>query len=170
MTLEDFFLSDYERLRERVKELETELELAKPSRYGIADLGRAQDMVKVSVASTYCIKDVVKTAAEAHEKLAMTNEGLLEWAKRCGRSYERCISVERKTLPFTVRVTDLTSTADYATDGCSCYERIGFMEEEMVDNLGAWCLPEFEPELERAAVSELRERIMSIAEKYEAVE
>ena len=170
-TLEDFFLKDYEEMRKKVKELEQRIEQMKPSKYGITDLGRSQELVKVSCMSEYYIKDVVKTSEHVNRLLAMSNNDLLNWAKTTRSGYyDAIIHIKRKTHPFTVKVEDLTSVKTYATDGCSEYILLGYMEEDMVDNLDAWCLPENEEALIDAAISYLRDELAKLADKYEKEE
>ena len=160
MNIEEFFLKEYEILRERVKELESELERQKPSRYGIVDLGESQELVKVSTSSSYSLYDKETKAVYIEKVMQKDDDELLAWAKNYKLSYyDHPIEIEHKTFPFTVQTTTFTSVKKYATDGCSTYVQIDYMEENMVDNLGEWCLPEFEEALVNAAIGELREQL-----------
>lgn len=53
LTLEGFFLMDYERMRNRVQELESQLGECVPDGYGCFDLHNPFEAVKVSVDSPY---------------------------------------------------------------------------------------------------------------------
>lgn len=166
MNLEEFFLADYEKMRERIQELEDEIECLRPDRYGIRDIGKPQDLVKVSVLGYLSLYETDTMPSELEEPLAKSDEDLLAWGRSTSKSYYgKVVEVEKKTMPFTVDVSDLTSTTRCATDGCSEYVRIDFMEEYMPDNLDKWCLPKYEEELLDAAVIQLRENLEKALER-----
>lgn len=179
MTLEGFFLTDYQRLRERVRELEAEVSRLDNGEYGCIDQHQTCDAVRVSVARTYDIRNLMQygmTIDQLREAHAMTDDGLLEWASKTYKdsSYGilQPIIVERHTYQYTLTFNETRGCHTYVTDGQedSRLVNIDLMEDEMADNLGHWCREGHLEDLKLAAVSELREvigRVIDDAEKQE---
>ena len=172
MTLEGFFLADYERLRRENGELRDKLDAltdaSKPSRFGLFDLERKTDAVKMSVDSLYyagkCVGlslDDLKRASE------MDDETLLSWAQMTYRNedsyYTSCtpISIDRHTYQYTIRIVETRSDSVLVTDGTDGSELIDLndMSEDMSRNLGEWCDAKYEDKLKAAAIELLRKRI-----------
>lgn len=172
MTLEGFFLADYERLRERVKELEEEVDKLTPDGYGCVDQHKTCDAVMVSVAGTYDIKAIVKHGMDAEQlrkASEMDNDGLLSWAKKSYRSSSygsrtTPIRIDHHRYQYTLTFNETRGCGTYVTDGDALSELVDIdrMEEDMVDNLMRWCRAEHFDALKLAAIGELRERIKSV--------
>ena len=158
-TLEDFFLADYERLREKVAELEEQVRQLQPHEYGIVDLGRRSNVIRVGVRSSGYLYEDDTTAEELEEALKKSDAGLLEWGKQRKVSYgSKAISIEKRTLPFTVQVMDMEGEHTYATDGCSEYVDLS-APEDIEELLGSWCDASLEELLLKAAVRDLRKEL-----------
>ena len=159
MTLEDFFLNDYEAMRKRIKELEEELERLRPSKFGIRDLGHSQEMVMVGIQNSYSLRKCELTTEGIDGLLGLSDDELEEIAMQGSFGlWSPLIKVERKTLPFTVEVTDLTSTQKYATDGDSTYVSLDVSNLDGND-LGEWVPAEVEQQLISIAVYKLRKEL-----------
>ena len=157
MTLEGFFLADYERMRERIAELEGEIKRLTPDGYGCIDQHQTCDAVKVEVASTYTLKEMVRNGMgldQMRKAHGMVNDELWAWATKRYRA-----SSYGSTLTF--NETRVCNT--YVTDGQGGRElvAIDLMEEHMVDNLNQWCRAEYLDKLKLAALSELRGHLES---------
>ena len=179
MTLEGFFLADYERMRNRIAELEKEVSRLTPDGYGCTDQHETCDAVKVEVASKYTLKEMVRNGMELDKLRAavvMDNEELWAWARKRYRatSYgSMCypIEVTHHKYQYTLTFNETRGCHTYVTDGVGNAEliEIDLMEEQMVDNLNQWCRVEHLDNLKLAALSELRcnleSAIMDLEEK-----
>ena len=159
MKLEDFFLSDYERLRKQVAELEEQVRQLQPHEYGITDLGRRSGVIKVYVTSASYLYNDDTTAEQLDELLKKSDTGLLEWGKQHKVSYgAKAVRIERRTMPYTVRVVDMEGEHLYATNGYSEY--VDLSEPEDIEELiGSWCDASLEQLLLNAAVRDLRKEL-----------
>jgi len=171
MTLEGFFLADYERMRERIAELEDEVKRLTPDGYGCIDQHETCDAVKVEVASTYTLKEMVRNGMELDQMRkahGMVNDDLWAWATKRYRasSYgSMCypIEVSYHKYQYTLTFNETRGCNTYVTDGQGGRElvAIDLMEEDMVDNLDHWCRVEYLDKLKLAALSELRANLKS---------
>ena len=149
MTLEGFFLADYERMRERIAELEGEVKRLTPDGYGCIDQHQTCDAVKVEVASTYTLKELVR----ATKRYRSSSYG----------SMTQPIEVSYHKYQYTLTFNETRGCNTYVTDGNGNAELIEIdqMEEQMADNLSQWCRVEYFDKLKPAALSELRDHLES---------
>lgn len=171
MTLEGFFLADYERMRERITELEGEVKRLTPDGYGCIDQHKTCDAVKVEVASTYTLKEMVRNGMgldKMRKAHGMVNDDLWEWATKRYRSSSygsmvQPIEVSYHKYQYTLTFNETRGCNTYVTDGQGGHELIEIdqMEEQMVDNLSQWCRVEYLDKLKLAALSELRGHLES---------
>ena len=124
MTLEGFFLADYERLRKENEELKTKLGAATPSGFGVFDLGHPTDAVKVSV-------NVVPSSIESYDvtlddltEASKMNDGeLWLWGNAEYKHKERWYSpykpirVEYHRFQYTLRIVETRYDRVFVTDG-----------------------------------------------------
>ena len=171
MTLEGFFLADYERMRKQIAELESEVRRLTPYGYGCVDQHQTCDAVKVEVASTYTLKEMVRNGMgldQMRKAHAMDNDDLWAWATKRYRasSYgSMCypIEVSYHKYQYTLTFNETRGCNTYVTDGQGGRElvAIDLMEEDMVDNLNQWCRVEYLDKLKVAALWELRDHLES---------
>lgn len=171
MTLEGFFLADYERMRTRISELEKEVSRLTPDGYGCIDQHQTCDAVKVEVASTYMLKEMVRNGMELDQirkAYGMDNDDLWAWATKRYRSSSyggmtQPIEVSYHNYQYTLTFNETRGCNTYVTDGQGGGElvEIDLMEEHMVDNLNQWCREEYLDKLKLAALSELRGHLES---------
>lgn len=177
MTLEGFFLADYERMRTRISELEKEVSRLTPDGYGCIDLHETCDAVKVKAASTYDVKNMAKNGMgldelrKAHE---MTDDDLLAWALQpySSSSYgskTRPISIDYHKYQYTLRFNETRGYHTYVTDGEGNSEliEIDLMEDLMEDNLNNWCRETHLGKLKKAALAVLRKNIELVIKELE---
>lgn len=180
MTLEGFFLADYERVRNRIAELEKEVSRLTPDGYGCIDQHQTCGAVKVEVASNYILKEMVRNGMELDNfraAVAMDNDELWAWATKRYRasSYgSMCYPIEVKyhKYQYTLTFNETRGCHTYVTDGVGNAEliEIDLMEEQMVDNLEQWCRAEHLDNLKLAALSELRRHLESAITELEKKE
>ena len=171
MTLEGFFLADYERMRERITELEGEVKRLTPDGYGCIDQHQTCDAVRVEVASTYTLKEMFRNGMDLDQMrkaYAMDNDDLCAWATKRYRasSYgSMCYPIEVKyhKYQYTLTFNETRGCNTYVTDGQGGRElvAIDLMEEDMVNNLSQWCRVEYLDKLKVAALWELRDHLES---------
>ena len=177
MTLEGFFLADYERMRVRIAELESEVKRLTPDGYGCFDLHETCDAVKVRAASTYDIKNMANNGMkleELHKAYEMTDDDLLAWASQHYRSSSYGsrtwpITVDYHKYQYTLKFNETRGCHTYVTDGEGNSElvEIDFMEDLMEDNLNNWCRKEYPEKLKKAALAVLRENIERVIKELE---
>ncbi len=171
MTLEGFFLMDYERMRNRIAELEAEVARLSSDGYGCIDQHQTCDAVRVEVQSAYTIREFVRNGMsldQLRKAHAMANDDLFEWATKSYRyssygSMTKPIELEYHKFQYTLLVNETRGSHVFVTDGKDRSEliEIDIMEDDMVDNLNAWCRAEHLEKLKLAALSELRDRLGS---------
>lgn len=177
MTLEGFFLADYERMRERITELEGEVKRLTPDGYGCIDQHKTCDAVKVEVASTYTLKEMVRNGMgldQMRKAHGMVNDDLWAWATKRYRSSSygsmtTPIEVSYHKYQYTLTFNETRGCHTYVTDGegNSALVEIDFMEDLMEDNLNNWCREEHLEKLKKAALVVLRENIELVVKELE---
>jgi hypothetical protein len=177
MTLEGFFLADYERMRQRIKELEAEIERLTPDGYGCHDLHETCDAVKVMVASSYNLRNIATNGIGIdglREAREMTDDDLQVWASQLYRytpygGVKRPIEVDYHNYQYTLEIKETRGRHVYVTDGESESNlvEIDELESQMVDNLDKWCREEHLDELKKAALSYLRNNLESAIAEME---
>lgn len=177
MTLEGFFLADYERMRERIAELESEVKRLTPDGYGCFDLHETCDAVKVKAASTYDIKNMVSNGMkleELHEAYERTDDDLMAWASQPYRSSSYGsrtwpISIDYHKYQYTLKFNETRGCHTYVTDGEGNSElvEIDIMEDLMENNLNCWCRGEHLEKLKKAALVVLRKNIELVIKDLE---
>ena len=171
MTLEGFFLADYQRMRQENDELRKKIEDHEregKSRYGVFDLGDGINMVKVEVKSSYYfagdygLKDY--TAEQVNEIRDKTSDELLEWAETFKISdwSGRPIEITEKHYRYSVRIVDMDGSKRYAFDPRHGNPVVSLDDREplMVDNLGRWMPSDMLDNLKKAAIAEVRENLL----------
>lgn len=171
ITLEGFFLADYERMRERITELEGEVKRLTPDGYGCIDQHQTCDAVKVEVASTYTLREMARNGMgldQMRKAYGMDNDDLWAWATKRYRSSSygsmtQPIEVNHHRYQYTLTFNETRGCNTYVTDGQGGRElvAIDLMEEQMVDNLNQWCREEYFDKLKVAALWELRDHLES---------
>lgn len=177
MTLEGFFLADYERMRERITELEGEVKRLTPDGYGCIDQHKTCDAVKVEVASTYTLKEMVRNGMgldQMRKAHGMVNDDLWAWATKRYRastygSMWYPIEVSYHKYQYTLTFNETRGCHTYVTDGegNSALVEIDLMEDLMEDNLNKWCREEHLEKLKKAALAALRENIELVVKELE---
>lgn len=181
MTIESFFLADYQKLRRENEHLRQEIAEQKrenSSQYGVFDLGEGADMVKVSAESSYyytgdySLKNY--TSEEVESILDKSDDELMNWAEtfNLGDWSGKPIKIEKKRYRFTVRVVDMDGSKIYAFDPRYSQEVVLIDESEpiMADNLGLWMPADMLDDLKKAALSEVRDHLYKAYEKKRKAE
>jgi hypothetical protein len=143
LTLEGFFLMDYERMRNRVQELEAKLGERVPAEYGCFDQHKTFDAVKVSVNNSYYLSypEYGFTVGELENAITMTDDELWAWGctKRKGTGYYSsytAINVEYHKFQYTLRFRETRADQFLVTDGedeAQLHKIIEFMGEKCLD-------------------------------------
>lgn len=181
MTLEGFFLADYERLRAENDELKDKLRhmraLDETAEYGITDLKHKTEMVKVRVVRDYNLTaEYGFTSKGVREAAAMTDEELWDWGitRRRSRRYNydhmAPIVFEQHTYQYTVRVVESRMDEVFATDGTEGSELLPLKDWEGEECLDVWRRAERLDEIKRAALEELRDALHKAGDRLEKQE
>lgn len=153
MNLEDFFISEYEKLKDENESLKSQVaELSKPKgAAGLLDariVGTEVEAVKVTSAGSYTLREYIfdgKPSSYIEGKKADVDNA----AKWPSRGYEKALSVSRKTFTMLIEVKTIGKVRSYLVD-CDCkLDELGDMEQ------GKWCLAEQEAELVENAKNNL---------------
>lgn len=153
MNLEDFFIAEYEKLKEENGELKAQVaELSKPDgAAGLLDariVGTEVEAVKVTSADSYTLREYIfdgKPSSYIEGKKADVDNA----AKWPSRGYEKALSVSRKTFTMLIEVKTIGKVRSYLVDGNCKLDELGDMEQ------GKWCLAEQEAELVENAKNNL---------------
>lgn len=157
MNLEDFFITEYEKLKDENESLKSQVaELSKPD--GAAGLLDARvvstevEAVKTTTASSYTLREYTfkgKPSSYIEEKKADIDNAE-NW--RSG-GYEKPFAVSRKTFAMLIEVKTIGKVCRFLVDNNCKLEELGDMEQ------GEWCLAEQEAELVEDAKKELLEEM-----------
>lgn len=169
MTIESFFLADYQRLKNENDELKAQIQeyelekTASTSDCGFTDLGKKTEAIICDVASSYSSFGNDSTWGKLDvEQLAnlaeMEDEALLEKAKTAnqrwgGKVYEE----EKRTFPFTVEFATYKGRNRYAYDPDKHRTDLVIVEEEADTN--SYVNASLEAECRAIAAEEIREMI-----------
>lgn len=169
MTIESFFLADYQRLKkendelkEQIKEHELE-KITNTSDCGFTDLGRKTEAIMCNVATSYSSFDKETTwgklDVEQLENLAgKEDEALLEKAKTaCQRWGGKVYEEEKRTFPFTVEFATYKGRNRYAYDPDKKRTELVIVSEEADTN--SYVNARLEAECRAIAAEEIREMI-----------
>ena len=145
MNLEDFFIAEYEKLKDENEKLKSQVvELSKPD--GAAGLLDARvvstevETVKIDIASSYSLREYVfkgKPSSYFEEKKADIDNAE-NWPSR---GYEKPFAISRKTFAMLIEVKTIGKARRFLSDNDCRLEELGDMEQ------GVWCLAEQEAEL-----------------------
>lgn len=167
MNLEDFFITEYEKLKDENEKLKEQVaELSKPN--GAAELLDARvvstevEAVKTTTASSYTLREYTfkgKPSSFFEEKKADIDNAE-NW--RSG-SYEKPFAVSRKTFAMLIEVKTIGKVCRFLVDNNCKLEELGDMEQ------GEWCLAEQEAELvedaKKALLEEMDDAIKRLKDK-----
>lgn len=163
-TLEDFFLKDYEKQRERIAELESKIATPGNQGYGCFDLHQPVETVTVSVEPSYHFDDDYFKAEDLKAAAKMDDAQLFEWGTRRhhGKDYYSCtpIKIERKTYYYSLHFIETHRDEILVTNGAQDDGLVSIeWEGEAGDNLGLVCMACRFEDLKDAAICNLREKI-----------
>lgn len=157
MNLEDFFIAEYEKLKDENESLKEQVaELSKPK---CADgllyarvVSTEVEAVKTTTASSYTLREYTfkgKPSSYIDEKKDDIDNAE-NW--RSG-GYERPLAVSRKTFAMLIEVKTIGNVRRFLADNDCRLEELGDMEQ------GEWCLAEQEAELVEDAKKVLLEEM-----------
>ena len=174
MTLEGFFLTDYERLRKENEELTNKLlaTMATPNTFGVFDLGHPTEMVKVTAASSYNYTDKKGITSDALLKVKeMDDEEMWEWATKTYPATNswyaslQPITVERHKFQYTLRIVETRHDRTFATDGTETEDGsqlVLLRDYEGEECLQVWQMAERMEYIKRQALEYVRDMLDSI--------
>lgn len=157
MNLEDFFITEYEKLKDENEKLKSQVaELSKPKGAdGLLDarvVSTEVEAVKTTTASSYALREYIfkgKPSTYIEEKKADIDNAE-NW--RSG-DYEKPFAVSRKTFAMLIEVKTIGKVCRFLVDNNCKLEELGDMEH------GGWCLAEQEAELVEDAKKVLLEEM-----------
>lgn len=157
MNLEDFFIAEYEKLKDENEKLKSQVaELSKPK--GAAGLLDARvvstevEAVKVNSASSYMLREYIfkgKPSSYIEEKKADIDNAENWRSGGC----EKPFAISRKTFAMLIEVKTIGKVRRFLADNDCRLEELGDMEQ------GEWCLAEKEAELVEDAKKVLLEEM-----------
>lgn len=157
MNLEDFFIAEYEKLKDENEKLKAQVaELSKPD--GAAGLLDARvvstevEAVKIDIASSYLLREYVfegKPSSYFEEKKADIDNAE-NWPSR---GCEKPFAVSRKTFAMLIEVKTIGTVCGFLVDNNCKLEELGDMGQ------GEWCPAEQETELVEDAKKVLLEEM-----------
>lgn len=175
MTIESFFLADYQRLKKENDELkatiqEHELEkIASTSDCGFTDIGKKTRAVRCEVASSYYAFDDETTWGkfDAEQLAALAkkeDEALLEEAKKTRKKWGGNVYEEKNhTFPFTVRFSSYKERSTYAYDPDKSKTELFAVKEEA--DIDCWVNAMLENECRELAAGSIRDMILDRIEE-----
>lgn len=145
MNLEDFFIAEYEKLKDENAQLKAQVaELSKPK--GAAGLLDARvvltevEAVKVDTASSFVLREyTLKGKPSSYIEEMKADIGNAENWRSGG--YERPFAISRKTFAMLIEVKTIGKVRRFLANNDCRLEELGDMEQ------GKWCLAEQEAEL-----------------------
>lgn len=167
MNLEDFFISEYERLKDENEKLKSQVaELSKPDGtvglLGVRCVSTEVEAVKTTTASSYTLREYIfkgKPSSYLEERKADI-DNVKKWPSR---GCERALSISHKTFAMLIEVKTIGNVRKFLVDNSCNVEELGDMEQK------AWCLAEQEAELvedaKRELLSEMDDAIMRLKDK-----
>lgn len=157
MNLEDFFISEYERLKDENEKLRSQVaELSKPDgAAGLLDVRCVSteiEAVKTTSASSYALREhIFKGKSSSYlEDRKVDIDSVEKWSSR---GCDRALSISRKTFAMLIEVKIIGNVRKFLVDYDCSLEELGDMEQ------GEWCLAEQEAELVKDAKKELLEEM-----------
>lgn len=157
MNLEDFFITEYKKLKDENESLKSQVaELSKPN--GAAGLLDARvvstevEAVKTTIASSFTLREYIfkgKPSSYFEEKKADIDNAE-NW---CSGGYDRPFAISRKTFAMLIEVKTIGKVRRFLADNDCGLEELGDMEQ------GEWCLAEQEAELVEDAKKVLLEEM-----------
>lgn len=167
MNLEDFFISEYERLKDENEKLRSQVaELSKPDDtaglLGVRCVSTEVEALKTTTASSYTLREHIfkgKPSSYLEEKMADINNAK-NWPSR---GCDRALSISHKTFAMLIEVKTVGKVRKFLVDNnCSIVE-LGDME------LGEWCLAEQDAKLfedaKEALLEEMDDAIRRLKDK-----
>ncbi len=167
MNLEDFFIAEYEKLKDENEKLKSQVaELSKPDGVdGLLDarvVSTEVEAVKTTTASSYTFREYIfkgKPSSYIEEKKADIDNAE-NWPSR---GYEKALSISRKTFAMLIEVKTIGKVRSYLVDADCNLEELGDMVQ------GEWCLAEQEAELvedaKKALLEEMDDAIKRLKDK-----
>ena len=157
MNLEDFFISEYEKLKDENEKLKSQVaELSKPDGtdglLGVRCVSTEVEVVKTSTASSYALREYIfqgKPSSYLEEKKADIDNAK-NWPPR---GYDRAFSISRQTFAMLIEAKTIGYVRRFLVDNSCNIEKLGDMEQ------GEWCLAEQEAELVEDAKRDLLEEM-----------
>ena len=157
MNLEDFFIAEYEKLKDENAQLKAQVaELSKPK--GAAGLLDARvvsaevEAVKVDTASSFVLREYTfKGKPSSYIEEMKADIGNAENWRSGG--YERPFAISRKTFAMLIEVKTIGKVRRFLANNDCRLEELGDMEQ------GEWCLAEQEAELVEDAKKVLLEEM-----------
>lgn len=152
MNLEDFFIAEYEKLKDENEKLKSQVaELSNPDdAAGLLDarvVSTEVEAVKTTTASSYTLRAYTfkdKPSSYLEEKMADIDNAE-NWSLR---GYEKPLAVSRKTFAMLIEVKTIGNVCRFLVDNNCRLEELGDMEQE------EWCPAEQEAELVEDAKKE----------------
>jgi len=169
MTIEGFFLADYQRMRERIDELEAKVaeyeHNERTSDFGCFDLRKSVDAVYVRTAPSYEYRrDGMFTKDEAERLLDLGDDELFEWAKKTHHGKDRWndldpIEIRFHTYQYTLRFVESRSDKTFVTDGMEGSNLVEMSDEAALD---AWVDSDLCQECVELALKDVRDNLTDV--------
>lgn len=177
MTIEAFFLADYQRLKkendhlkERINKHEKE-RVAAEAEGGFSDLGAKVEAVMYEVGPGYYIFDNEMTWGKLNVEqlkalLDMGDDGLFNKATEARKKWGGAVVTNnRKTFPFSVAFSSYKGTKEYAYDpDRNATELVEVLE---CAELGSWVNARLDADCKALAVEDIRDKLRERIEKLE---
>jgi len=177
LTLEQFFLADYNKLKEENEQLKEKIRKITDNNYGCFDMRKPCETVCIEVADLYRFRDEKYygfTVDKIKEALELDDESLWDWGLRSHVStsyYETIpIKVSRHTYYYTLNFVETKKNIVLLTDGEAGSELIPIYDWDFynpADNLGKSLDICYEDDLKNIAIQILRGRLKKALEEKE---